>query len=80
MLLKRKTINTLEGATFIEVLKNFTEWYEDRSENVSGNFNSAFTNILIQNKYDYEEVLVRAIQINQGYCEKELEAEIEVTF
>lgn len=80
MLLRRETINTLEGAHFIEVLENFTEWYEDRSENVSGNFNSAFTNILTQNGNDFEEVLVRAIQINQGYYEKELEPEIEVTF
>lgn len=80
MLLRRETINTLEGATFIEVLENFTEWYEDRSENVTGNFNSAFANILTQNRNDFEEVLVRAIQINQGYYEKELEAEIEVTF
>lgn len=80
MLLRRETINTLEGASFVVVLENFTEWYEDRSENVSVNFNSTFNNILTQNGNDYEEVLIRAIQINRGYYEKELEAEIEVTF
>lgn len=80
MLLKRETINTLEEANFLEVLENFTEWYEYRSDNVSGDFNSAFINILTQNRNDFEEVLVRAIQINQGYYEKELETEIEVTF
>lgn len=80
MLLRRETINTLEGATFIEVLENFTEWYEDRSENVAGNFNSTFNNILTQNGIDYEEVLVIAIQINQGYYEKKIASEIEVTF
>lgn len=80
MKLKRKTINALVQEDFLEVIESFTKWYEDKAMGIKSDLYSAFVDIANKNDYDYEEVIVRAIQINQGYYNTNLTAEIEVDF
>lgn len=80
MKLKRKTINALEQANLLEVIESFTKWYEDKAMEIKSDLYSAFADIANKNDYDYKEVIVRAVQINQGYYNVNLTAEIEVEF
>lgn len=80
MKLKRETINTLEEADFLDIIENFTKWYEDRTMGINAKLFSAFVNLVNENGYDFEEVIVRAIQINQGYYHTNLTTEVEIEF